>query len=378
MSLTLAQASTIVDVALKKGRDNNLAPLTVAVLDAGGHLVAFKREDKSGLLRYDIAYGKAWGALGMGFGSRTLAGRAAKTPQFFTMLAAASGGRMVTNPGGVLIKDSRRQHRRRVRHFRRHLRQGRDVRHRRHRGGGPEGRSGQTERRNCMKIYSFWRSLATYRVRIALNLKGIVPDEVIDVNLMKGQQREAAFRAVNPMMAIPALVDGEGPALFELLAIIEYIDETHPNPPLLPKDPKGRARVRGLAQIVACDSHPLIVPRVREYLEHEFKLDEAARTKWCQHWHRAALTALEAFCRTRRPGATHTATRSRWPTSASPARRRARNSSRSTPRRSRPSPASSKTLSAIDAFARAHPLKQPGAPASNLSPRAGRGRAKRG
>ena len=106
MSITLAQASTIVDVALKKARDSNLAPLTVAVLDAGGHLVAFKREDKSGLLRYDIAYGKAWGALGMGFGSRTLASRAAKTPQFFTMLAAASGGRMVTNPGGVLIKDT--------------------------------------------------------------------------------------------------------------------------------------------------------------------------------------------------------------------------------------------------------------------------------
>ncbi len=106
MSVTLAQASTIVDVALKKARDNNLAPLTVAVLDAGGHLVAFKREDKSGILRFDIAFGKAWGALGMGFGSRTLAGRAAKTPQFFTMLAAASGGRMVTNPGGVLIRDS--------------------------------------------------------------------------------------------------------------------------------------------------------------------------------------------------------------------------------------------------------------------------------
>ena len=106
MSVTLTQASTIVDVALKTARDNKLAPLTVAVLDAGGHLVAFKREDKSGLLRYDIAYGKAWGALGMGFGSRTLAGRAAKTPQFFTMLAAASGGRMVSNPGGVLIKDS--------------------------------------------------------------------------------------------------------------------------------------------------------------------------------------------------------------------------------------------------------------------------------
>ena len=86
--VTLAQASAIVDAALKKGRDTNCAPLTVAVLDAGGHLVAFKREDKSGLLRFDIAFGKAWGALGMGFGSRTLAGRAAKTPQFFTMLAA--------------------------------------------------------------------------------------------------------------------------------------------------------------------------------------------------------------------------------------------------------------------------------------------------
>ena len=103
--VTLAQASTIVDSALKKGRETNCAPLTVAVLDAGGHLVAFKREDKSGLLRFDIAFGKAWGALGMGFGSRTLAERAANTPQFFTMLAAASGGRIVTNPGGVLIRD---------------------------------------------------------------------------------------------------------------------------------------------------------------------------------------------------------------------------------------------------------------------------------
>src|SRR6266702_2919480 len=104
--VTLAQASTIVDAALKNGRDTNCAPLTVAVLDAGGHLVAFKREDKSGLLRFDIAFGKAWGALGMGFGSRTLAERAANTPQFFTMLAAASGGRIVTNPGGVLVRDA--------------------------------------------------------------------------------------------------------------------------------------------------------------------------------------------------------------------------------------------------------------------------------
>jgi uncharacterized protein GlcG (DUF336 family) len=105
MSVTLAQASIIVDTALKKGRDTDCAPLTVAVLDAGGHLVAFKREDRSGILRFDIAFGKAWGALGMGFGSRTLAERAANTPQFFTMLAAASGGRVISNPGGVLIKN---------------------------------------------------------------------------------------------------------------------------------------------------------------------------------------------------------------------------------------------------------------------------------
>jgi uncharacterized protein GlcG (DUF336 family) len=106
MSVSLAQASTIVDVALKKGRDTNCAPLTVTVLDAGGHLVACKREDNSGILRFDIAYGKAWGSLGMGFGSRTLAERAAATPQFFTMLAAASDGRIVTNPGGVLIRNA--------------------------------------------------------------------------------------------------------------------------------------------------------------------------------------------------------------------------------------------------------------------------------
>src|SRR5215471_13889962 len=86
--LTLAQASIIVDAALKKGRASNLAPLAVAVLDNGGHLVAFKREDKAGILRFDIAFAKAWGALGMGFGSRMLASRAAKTPQFFTMLGA--------------------------------------------------------------------------------------------------------------------------------------------------------------------------------------------------------------------------------------------------------------------------------------------------
>jgi maleylacetoacetate isomerase len=144
-----------------------------------------------------------------------------------------------------------------------------------------------------MKLFSFWRSLATFRVRIALNLKGITPDEVIDVNLMKGQQREEAFRKLNPMMALPALIEDDGTVLFESLAILEYLDETHPNPPLLPKEPKARARVRGLAQIIACDTHPLIVPRVREYLEHEYKIDAAGVLKWGHHWHHAALQALE-------------------------------------------------------------------------------------
>src|SRR6201997_3102385 len=153
-----------------------------------------------------------------------------------------------------------------------------------------------------MKLFSFWRSLATYRVRIALNLKGVTPDEVIDVNLMQGKQRDAAYRAVNPMMSLPALVDGDGPVLFESLAIIEYLDETHPNPPLLPRDPRGRARVRGIAQLVAADSHPLIVPRVREYLEEEFKIDEASVMKWCRHWHTAALTALEAHLKDKATG----------------------------------------------------------------------------
>jgi uncharacterized protein GlcG (DUF336 family) len=104
-NVTLAQASTVVDAALEKGAELGLAPLTVAVLDMGGHLVAFKREDKSGILRGDIAIGKAWGALGMGFGSREIANRASKLPVFFTALTSVSQGRLVPVPGGVLILD---------------------------------------------------------------------------------------------------------------------------------------------------------------------------------------------------------------------------------------------------------------------------------
>ncbi len=104
--ITLAQADAIVDRALAKGRELNFAPLTVAVLDAGGHLVVLKRSDSSSILRPDIAVGKAYGALGMGFGGRDLAKRADKMPHFFTALNAMSGGRMVPVPGGVLIRDA--------------------------------------------------------------------------------------------------------------------------------------------------------------------------------------------------------------------------------------------------------------------------------
>jgi maleylacetoacetate isomerase len=215
-----------------------------------------------------------------------------------------------------------------------------------------------------MKLFSFWRSLATYRVRIALNLKGLSP-EVIEVDLMKGHQRDPKFRDVNPMMALPALIDGEGPVLFESLAIIEYIDETYPKPPLLPAEPKARARVRGLAQIVACDSHPLIVPRVREYLAHEFKVDEAGVQKWAQHWHRAALGGLEEHLATEKETGTYcqgeqvtiadiclvsqVAGANFFKVDLAPF-----------PTVTRIAAACAK----IDAFARAHPLKQPGAPAA--------------
>src|SRR6185503_19411918 len=107
--LKLAQASAIIDAALMEARSRRLAPLAVAVLDAGGHLIAFKREDGAGFVRFDIANGKAWGALGMGFGTRELAERAAKSPAFVAALSIASQGRMIPSPGGVLVLGGRQR-----------------------------------------------------------------------------------------------------------------------------------------------------------------------------------------------------------------------------------------------------------------------------
>ena len=216
-----------------------------------------------------------------------------------------------------------------------------------------------------MKLFSFWRSLATYRVRIALNLKGIVPDEVIDINLPQGRQREASFAKINPMMAIPALIEDDGTVLFESLAILEYLDETHPNPPLLPKEPKARARVRGLAQIIACDTHPLIVPRVREYLAHEYKIDEPGVMKWGQHWHTEALKALEANL----AGSPHTGRYCQGDQITIADICLAGQAAGSTYFKVDIAPFPTvKRIADLcmqnDAFARAHPMKQPGAPAS--------------
>ena len=109
MSITLAQASTIVDAVLKKARELKQMPQTVVVLDSGGHVVCAKREDGSGIVRFEIAVGKAYGALGMGWGSRTMMERAAQNPNFLTSIVAASEGRLVPNPGGVLIRDANNQ-----------------------------------------------------------------------------------------------------------------------------------------------------------------------------------------------------------------------------------------------------------------------------
>jgi maleylacetoacetate isomerase len=145
-----------------------------------------------------------------------------------------------------------------------------------------------------MKLYGFWRSLATYRVKVALALKGMKVDEEVSIDLLKGQQLNADYRAVNPQAVVPSLVlDDGGPPLFQSLAILEFLEEVKPLPPLLPKDPRGRARVRGLALIAAADGHPLVVPRIRVYMEKELKLDEPTRNRWLAHWSIEALKAIE-------------------------------------------------------------------------------------
>src|SRR4029077_14929013 len=151
---------------------------------------------------------------------------------------------------------------------------------------------GEETREPLMKFFSFWRSLASFRVRIALNLKNL-PADVVFVDLDANAHRADEYRRVNPQMALPALVEDDGTVLFQALVLLEYLAENHPEPPLLPADPLGRARVRALALMVACEGHPLLVPRVRRYLAHERNLRDSQRAAWRRHWPVETLAALE-------------------------------------------------------------------------------------
>ena len=144
-----------------------------------------------------------------------------------------------------------------------------------------------------MKLYSFFRSGTSQRLRIALNLKGL-QTEYLPVDLRTEQHLQAAFKAINPQGLVPALVDGDQ-VLIQSPAIIEWLEEKHPNPPLLPADAQQRAHVRALAAMVGCDIHPINNRRILEYLRHQFKADEAAINAWCATWITAGFDAFEAL-----------------------------------------------------------------------------------
>jgi maleylacetoacetate isomerase len=144
-----------------------------------------------------------------------------------------------------------------------------------------------------MRLYSFFRSSAAFRVRIALNLKN-VDYEIVGINLASGAHRTPEFLAVNPQATIPTL-DDDGTILWQSLAIIEYLDARYPSPRLIPMEPVARARVQAMAQLIACEIHPLNNLRVLKYLRGELKLDEAAVGKWYSHWVAEAFGPLETF-----------------------------------------------------------------------------------
>lgn len=143
-----------------------------------------------------------------------------------------------------------------------------------------------------MKLYNYFRSSASFRVRIALALKGL-PYDYVPVHLVKGEHKQEKFAAVSASGLVPALETDDGRLLSQSMAIIEYLDETHPQPPLLPADPFARAQVRALAQLIACEIHPLNNLRVLKYLVREMKVEEEAKNTWYRHWVRDGLLAFE-------------------------------------------------------------------------------------
>ncbi len=144
-----------------------------------------------------------------------------------------------------------------------------------------------------MKLYTFFRSGTSHRLRIALNLKGL-PVEHVAVDLRTEQHLQPEFKALNPHGLVPVLVDGER-VMIQSPAIIEWLEERHPTPPLLPREPEQRARVRALAALVGCDIHPVNNRRILEYLRQHFQADEAAIDAWCGTWISAGFDAYEAL-----------------------------------------------------------------------------------
>ncbi|HET8585781.1 MAG TPA: maleylacetoacetate isomerase, partial [Casimicrobiaceae bacterium] len=144
-----------------------------------------------------------------------------------------------------------------------------------------------------MRLYDYFRSSAAYRVRIALNLKGVVPDERTFVHLRMGNQRAQDYLALNPQGLVPALALDDGTVLTQSLAIVEFLDETHPQPPLLPADAEGRARVRSIALAIACEIHPLNNLRVLNYLVGTLGVSREQKDGWYRYWIDVGFEALE-------------------------------------------------------------------------------------
>ncbi len=146
-----------------------------------------------------------------------------------------------------------------------------------------------------MKLYGYWRSSAVYRVRIALNLKGLEV-ETVPVHLLRdgGEQHQSTYREINPQGLVPALEHGDG-VLSQSLAILEFLEERFPEPPLLPDDPVKRAQTRAIVQTIACDIHPLNNLRVQQYLADSLNADKAARDAWSAHWIAAGFAAIESI-----------------------------------------------------------------------------------
>jgi len=191
-----------------------------------------------------------------------------------------------------------------------------------------------------MKLIGYFRSSAAFRVRIALSLKGITVEHAFR-HLRKGEQRTPDYVAINPQKLVPALVLDSGEVLTQSMAILEYLEETHPVPPLLPRDPAERARVRSLALIPTADIHPIQNLRVMAYLREKYEQSEEATFAWSRHWIETGFEAYEAsIAAIAIPAPTAMATSRPWPTSAWCHRFSTPSASRSTCRSSRPSSAS--------------------------------------